>query len=160
MKTIIIDGNNLIHKVENFRLLFEKDKTAAQSSLTEAVKTRIPGSSKLIMVFDGHAERKKAGVIYSGIKTADEVIRQYIEENYSKESILVVSSDRGITNLAKLCGCEIKKSELFWKDVNKEVKILTNTPQNPNINQLYKDPNEKPDRISKKDFNEFKKFFT
>lgn len=159
MKTIIIDGNNLIHKIEKFKKIFDKDKYNAQSALSEAIKIRIARSMKVIMVFDGHSDRKISGTIYSGVKTADEVIRQYIEENYNRIPILVVSSDKGITNLAKLCGCEIKKSEVFWNEIDKEVKTLK-TSSEKNINQLYDDGKEKPERLSKKEFNEFKKYFT
>ena len=159
MKTIIIDGNNLIHKIEKFKKLFDKDKFNAQTGLSEALKTRLPRTVKIIIVFDGHSDRKISGIVYSGIKTADEVIRQYIEENYNRIPILVVSSDKGITNLAKLCGCEIKKSEVFWKEIDKEVKTLKIDPSK-NINELYDDGSEKPERLSKKDFNEFKKYFT
>ena len=160
MKTIIIDGNNLIHKVDKFKKLFDKDRSNAQSTLTEALKTRIPRSMKLVLVFDGHSDKKMSGVIYSGIKTADEVIRQYIEENYNRIPILVVSSDRGITNLAKLCGCEIKKSEVFWNEIDKEVKTLKSIPSSKNINELYNDGKEKPEKITKKELIEFKRYFT
>ncbi|CAN5544841.1 hypothetical protein BH10BAC5_BH10BAC5_08700 [soil metagenome] len=160
MKTIIIDGNNLIHKIEKFKSIFAKDKFNAQAALSEAIKTRIPRTSKVIIVYDGHSDKKISGSIYSGIKTADEVIRQYIEENYNRLALLVVSSDKGITNLAELCGCEVKRSEDFWKEIDKEVKTLTKVPNNANINHLLEDGSEKPDRISKKDINEFKKYFT
>jgi len=67
----------------------------------------------------------------------------------------VVSSDYGITNLAKMCGCEVKKSEDFWKELNSP-----SSSKNKSINQLLYKNGEKPDRITKKELDEFKKYFT
>jgi predicted RNA-binding protein with PIN domain len=110
---------------------------------------------RVIFVFDGFSDIKKNNVIFSGRFTADEVIRRYIEDNYEIESLTVVSSDNGITNLAKICGCEVKKSEDFWKELNPPA-----SSKNKNINQLLDKNGEKPERITKKELDEFKKYFT
>ena len=79
MKTILIDGNNLIHKIPAVKSLFLKDKNASQLALLEAVKSKISRTDKLIIVFDGHGSFKKAEVIHSDKITADEIIRKKIE---------------------------------------------------------------------------------
>jgi len=109
---------------------------------------------KLIFVFDGFGNIRKNNVYYSGKISADEVIRKYIEENYDKRTLTVVSSDAEIQRLAKVCGCEVKKSEDFWKELN------PSPTKRKNINQLLYKEGEKPDRISKKELEEFKKYFT
>ena len=50
---------------------------------------------------------------------------------------------------------KIKLSEKFWAEINNPVS-------NKNINQLYIPPEEyeKPERMSKKDLDEFRKYFS
>ena len=118
MNTIIIDGNNLLHKIPSFKKSFSANPDNTRRTLVEAVKGRVKTKAKIIFVFDGHSDDKAQNVIYSGRKTADEVIRKFIEENYNKNSIKVVSSDNEITSLAKVCGCEVSSSEKFWEEIN------------------------------------------
>jgi predicted RNA-binding protein with PIN domain len=158
MNTIIIDGNNLLHKIPTFKKSFSTSPDNARRTLVEAVKGRVKIKAKIIFVFDGHSDDKVHNVIYSGTKTADEVIRKYIEENYNKNSIKVVSSDNEITTLAKVCGCEVSSSEKFWDEINN-----SSPTKGKNINQLYiydKQEKEKPNGMSRKDFNEYLKHFT
>lgn len=154
MKTIIIDCNNLIHKIPGLRNRISGQMDSVVLSLVEAVKSKVK-NFRVIFVFDGFSDIKKNNVIFSGRFTADEVIRRYIEDNYEIESLTVVSSDKGITNLAKICGCEVKKSEDFWKELNPPA-----SSKNKNINQLLDKNGEKPERITKKELDEFKKYFT
>lgn len=72
-----------------------------------------------------------------------------------REVITVISTDRGITEFAEVCSCKIKLSEKFWAEINNPVS-------NKNINQLYIPPEEyeKPERMSKKDLDEFRKYFS
>ena len=154
MKTIVIDSNNLIHKVPEFKRLFSENPESAQLSLIDSVKSKANKNYKLIFIFDGFGNIRKNYVNYSGKKTADEVIRRYIEEYYEKKSLSVVTSDNEIQRLAKVCGCEVIKSEDFWNSINKE------NIKNKNINHLLYKEGEKPDRISKKELEEFKKYFT
>jgi predicted RNA-binding protein with PIN domain len=154
LKTIIIDSNNLIHKISEFRKLFLENPESAQLTLIESVKSKVNRNYKLIFVFDGFGNIKKNYVYYSGKISADEVIRKYIEDNYNKKTITIVTSDAEIQRLAKVCGCEVKKSEDFWKRLN------PSPTKDKNINQLLYKDGEKPDRISKKELEEFKKYFT
>ena len=161
MNTIIIDGNNLLHKIPSFKKSFNINPDNTRRSLVEAVRVRVRIKAKIIFVFDGHSDDKVQNVIFSGKQTADEVIRKYIEENYNKNSIKVVSSDNEITSLAKVCGCEVSSSEQFWDDIN--ASKSSSLTKGKNINQLYKydeEEREKPTGTSKKDFNEYLKHFT
>jgi predicted RNA-binding protein with PIN domain len=154
LKTIVIDSNNLIHKIPEFKKLFSENSESAQLTLIESVKSKVNKNYKLVFVFDGFGNIKRNYVHYSGMISADEVIRKYIEDNYSKKTLEIVSSDAEIQRLAKVCGCEIKKSEDFWKELH------PSTTKGKNINQLLYKEGEKPDRISKKELEEFKKYFT
>lgn len=154
MKTIVIDSNNLIHKISELKRLFSESSESAQLTLIESVKSKVNRNYKLIFVFDGFGNIKRNYVFYSGKISADEVIRKYIEDNYSRKTLTVVSSDAEIQRLAKVCGCEVKKSEDFWKELN------PSPAKGKNINQLLYKEGEKPDSISKKELEEFKKYFT
>ena len=155
--TIIIDGNNLIHKIPHLKKLFLKDMEAAQSALIETVKSHNGKGDKIMVVFDGLGKINKPEVTYSKDITADEVIRKKIE-NFSNTRLLkVVSSDHEIINFARVCGCEVRKSEDFWNELNK-----TKSPvggKNINQNYIYEEL-EKPERLSKKEIDEFKKYFS
>jgi len=158
MNTIIIDGNNLLHKIPAFKKSFSTSPDNTRRTLVEAVKGRVKIKAKIIFVFDGYSDDKVQNVIYSGTKTADDVIRKFIEENYNQHSIKVVSSDNEITSLAKVCGCEVSSSEKFWEEINS-----SSPTKGKNINQLYiydKSEKEKPNGMSRKDFNEYLKHFT
>jgi len=154
MRTIVIDCNNLIHKIPAYKKKFREQKDAVALSLIESVKSKF-NHNKIIFVFDGFSDIQINNVIFSGKITADEIIRKYIEENYYREPVSIVSSDTGITNLAKICGCEVKSSEEFWKELKPSPK-----KKDKNINQLFYPDGEKPDRITKKELDEFKKHFS
>lgn len=157
MKTIIIDSNNLIHKIPVLKNLFLKDKEAAQLALIESVKARSGKNEKIIFVFDGFGKIKNPNAIYSNNTTADEVIRKRIENFSNFKQLKIVSSDNEILNLAKVCGCDFRKSEEFWDELNGKKSLYEG--KNINQNYLYDKP-EKPDRMNKKDIGEFKKYFS
>ncbi len=152
MRTVIIDGNNLLHKMQNLKRLFKENPESAQLSLYEAVKGKLSRNDKLVLVYDGFSSIKSPKIIFSGVKTADEIIRKYIEDNYGKKSMAVVSSDNEILRIAQACGCEILKSEDFVS----ERKIM----KSDNINHVMPKNDEKPDGMSKKDFDFFKNQFS
>ncbi len=152
MRTVIIDGNNLLHKMQNLKRLFKENPESAQLSLYEAVKGKLSRNDKLVLVYDGFSSIKSPNIIFSGVKTADEIIRKYIEDNYGKKSMAVVSSDNEILRIAQACGCEILKSEDFVS----ERKIM----KSDNINHVMPKNDEKPDGMSKKDFDFFKNQFS
>jgi predicted RNA-binding protein with PIN domain len=153
MKTIIIDGNNLLHKIQSIKEMHSYDKQGAAFALRDFVRSRYQGKAKIVIVFDGHGKNEGQSVIYSGNVTADTVIREKIEQAKNSRELVIVSSDAGITDLAKVCGCEVIKSENFAKSLTGEVK---SPAKGKDVNELF----EKPDRSTKKEIEEFKKYFT
>ena len=87
MKIIIIDGNNLIHKVQSLKMAFYENSQNAQLSLIETVMAKHISKDKLIFVFDGYGKFTRNNVVFSEKVTADVVIRKYIEDNYNKKII-------------------------------------------------------------------------
>lgn len=157
MKTLIIDSNNLIYKIPHLKNLFIKDKESAQIALVESVKSGSGKGYRLIFVFDGFGSIKNPEVLYSNKLTADEIIRTKIENFKDCKKLKIVSSDHGITDLARICGCEVQRSEDFWKEISKGKSVTSG--KNINQNFIY-DKLEKPERMSKKEIDEFKKYFT
>lgn len=154
MKYVIIDGYNLLHKIPRLKNLMKENPDSAQMSLLETVRRSMNHGERLVLVLDGYSNFRSSDIIYSGNVTADEVIRSFIEDHYAKDSITVVSSDSYITGLAKVCGCEVIKSEDFVK-LNK----LSDLPL-PRKEKKETNEEEKPTDISKKDLEEFKKYFS
>jgi len=153
MRTIIIDANNLLYRVFKNKEVQSKNDND-RLSLVESVKSRLGNRNKVIFVFDGHGDSGNSSIIFSGNKSADTVIRKFIE-NFSNHKLLtVVSSDNEIMRFAKVCGCIVQTSEIFWQTIN-------NPAKDKNINQLFLyDKDEKPSGMSRKDLNEFRKYFT
>lgn len=148
MKTIIVDGNNLIHKIKKIKDLYLKDSTSAQLSLQESIKTYIEKNVKLIIYFDGTGSSRQKEIVYTGNDTADNLIKEYINKNYTKEKITVVSSDNEITRFARVCSCKVIKSEDFYKEI-----------QSSSIHFGIMDNSEKPNKITRKELEEFKRLF-
>ena len=149
MRTVIVDGNNLLHKTGNLKKLFRENPESAQLSLYEQLKSKLYGSDKLVLVFDGFSSIKSDKIIFAGRLTADEVIRKYIEENYQIRTLALITSDNGIISIAEKCGVEILKSEDF----------ATGTKTISTKKTYKQEKQEKPESISRKDFNFFKDKF-
>ena len=156
MKYLIIDGYNLLHKIPYLKNLLRENPDSAQMTLLEMVKRNIKNDEKLILVLDGYSNFKSSNIIYSGNVTADEVIRSFIEEHYERDNLTVVSSDTYITDLARVCGCEVIKSEDFVKLKN----LIGHQTSKGKKNEPKDEADEKPTSISKSDLDEFKKYFS
>ncbi|HPN37977.1 MAG TPA: NYN domain-containing protein [Melioribacteraceae bacterium] len=116
-KRYLIDGNNLLHKIPK---LSRNNNTDSRLTLALKVDRYFTGKNIICtIVFDGHRKdiirTNKIRIEYSGNLTADDVIRNEIERAKNTKLLTVISSDNGITDLAKVCSCEIIKSEEFSK---------------------------------------------
>jgi predicted RNA-binding protein with PIN domain len=154
MDTYLIDCNNLIHSIPEYKNKFSGNPDAVSNALIQTVNLLL-GISNVIFFFDGFGSIKSSNVKYSNGKTADDLIRSCIENNYKKKKLIVISSDSSIRNLAKVCSCVVMESQEFWNSIN--LKRSKNLMQNT-TNSKHK--HEKPVNISKKEFNEFKKYFS
>ena len=122
MKHFIIDGNNLIGKIPSIKNLQRNNRQASREKLAFLLGRYF--STGRIMVslhFDGHVndEIKVAGIRikYSGSKTADDKIKNEIERSKNPKNITVVTSDNNIMQFARVCSCEVIKSENFSKQL-------------------------------------------
>jgi len=143
MKHYIIDGNNLIGKIKRLSDLQNKDKQSAREQLVYLLQNYFSGKKiKVSLHFDGFENSQvnisNGRVIYSDSKTADEKIKDQISVSKNRKEIIVISSDNGIRNFAKVCGCSLLTSEEFYKetaaknesdDEEKRIKEMNNTDE-------------------------------
>ena len=76
-----------------------------------------------------------------------------ITESRSGRDLIIVSSDAGITLLAKECSCTVIASERFAGDLSGKA---AGPAKGKNVNEIM----EKPDRSTRNELEEFKKLFT
>jgi hypothetical protein len=81
--------------------------------------------NKVIIVADGEGRTLKESeykVIFSGQKTADEVIKNIVEKEKNKKIVYIVSDDKEIISYAKLVGANALKVDEFIRKKRKEIK--------------------------------------
>lgn len=116
----IIDGNNLIGKITSLKNL--SDKQFAREKLALMLERFFAGKKlKVSLHFDGFENEpiRVSGIKikYSLNRSADEMIKKEIEKVKNQKSVFVVSSDLEILSYAKVCGCNVLKSEEFYRQM-------------------------------------------
>lgn len=158
MKTYIIDLFNLIHKDNEIKQLFKTDMNnginamAAKISIFAAKYT----SYKFKLILDGsnYSVSKYSHnikFVESDHKTADTVIKENISKIKNTSNTIVVSSDTEVYNYARVHACTALLSEEF---LNKIIIKHNNTKKFKS-----KRNNEKPNRVTKKEYQEFLEIF-
>lgn len=117
----IIDGNNLIGKIDFLKNL--EDKQSAREKLALILERFFTHKKvKVSLHFDGfeNAPIKVSGIKikYSFNNSADEIIKKEIENLRNTKSAVVISSDLEVISFAKVCGCKVLKSEEFFNQLN------------------------------------------
>jgi len=162
METIIIDAYNLMHKVSELKILMQQSQEVTVDTMVSKLQGHFHGkSAKVILVFDGLGKNKSDGNINvkfarTGIGpdygNADELIKHLVVKAKNPKLLRIVSSDRGITWFAKDCGCKIQTSDSFWGEMKERRTIRR---------EAYRESKEKPDVVTKSEFEymlkEFKK---
>lgn len=148
MKNFIIDGNNLIGKINSLYRLQKKDKQHSRVKLAFLIDNYFQGkNAKVTIHFDGYEQQPiklvNCHITYSQNRIADEKIKQQIESSSNPKNIIVVTSDNNLREYARVCSCSVQKSEEF-ADMLQEKNI-----------------DDEADRINRmsNDFDEFKKLF-
>ncbi|MEO8399536.1 MAG: NYN domain-containing protein [Ignavibacteriaceae bacterium] len=151
MKHYIIDGNNLIGKISLLKNTQQKDKQASREKLSFMIERFFQTKkAKISLHFDGFAnlpiKTSKTKIIYSENRTADEKIKQEIENSKSRTSLIIVSSDNGIKDFARVCSCEVLLSEDFAKELqnnkseneeSEKIKSINNKESNEEFKKLF-----------------------
>jgi len=122
MKHYIIDGNNLIGKINFLHKLQKKDKQRGREKLAFMIDNYFHDKkAKVTIHFDGFKNLpikiNQANIIYSDSKSADDKIKKQIELANNRKNLVVISSDRNIQEFARVCSCSIIRSEEFAKTI-------------------------------------------
>ena len=125
MRTIVVDGYNLIFQFPELRKMLERDLEQAREDLLIRLGSYAGQRHALVVVFDGDGRvpeesyaRKEFRVIFSKPpEKADQVIKELIEKSQS-EDVIVVSSDREIVDYARLHGVKTASSRQFAHEMS------------------------------------------
>lgn len=110
----IIDGWNVIYKIPSV-----KNKPLPRQELISFIRSkRLTGSgrNKVTIVFDGNAPLpqvlgdRQFEVIFSGSRSADDIIKGKAKEYSRKTNVVVVTDDREI--IQDVCACGIQHSRV------------------------------------------------
>lgn len=147
MQHYIIDGNNLIGKIKSLRNLQKKDGKTAREKLALLIDRFFAGKQvKITLDFDGYENLSirlsKGRIYYSQSKTADDLIKHQIEMEKNPRNVIVISSDSNVIEFARVCHCNLIKSEEFsinlqkQKDFDEEENLKRNISNNE-IKKLF-----------------------
>lgn len=148
MKSYLIDGNNLMGKINNIKKIQGKDKQLARERLVMLIEKYFNKRNvKVYLHFDGFPNTplslSNGKIIYSENYKADKKIKEQIEITKNRKNLIVISSDHEIQDFARVCSCDVLSSEGFAKELISK-----------------KDINEEEKRIKAiNDIEEFKKLF-
>ena len=122
MKHYIIDGNNLIGKIKALNQIHRKNKKQSTDKLAFMIGRYFSNrKANVSLHFDGvQADVVRVTgikIIYSGNVTADEKIKNEIEQSKNPKNIILVTSDRNVADFGRVCSCQLIKSEEFSKQL-------------------------------------------
>lgn len=125
MKQYLIDGNNVIGKDPELKSVQNRDPQASREKLAFKLDRFFSKKKfKVHLHFDGHSKEpirtSKIRIHYSDNKTADEKIREQIEFAKNPKNLIVVTSDRALSEFAKVCSCQVKPSEALLRQIETE----------------------------------------
>lgn len=136
MRHLIIDGYNVIHVVPPLKNLLAHDPDSAREELIEDI-ARLTKRNKFrcTVVFDGsppptHPDIPNAPVHvrYSFPLKADDLIREMVEKSKKRDDLVIISSDREITDFARMCGCNTHSSRHFANMIRNDIDSPSEKP--------------------------------
>jgi len=122
MKHYIIDGNNLIGKINFLHKIQQKDKQRSREKIAFMIDNYFHDkNAKVTIHFDGFKnipiKLNNAKIVYSDSESADDKIKNQIELANNKKNLVVITSDNNIQEFARVCSCLIIKCEEFAKTI-------------------------------------------
>lgn len=146
-KLIIIDAHNVIYKNKIWANLAESDINKARLALIQFYTNELRKKSHLnyIIVFDGASDIEtpkfpNLEISFSGAKSADSLIKEYIKIHSGNYNIELISSDVELIKFAREYSGKSSSVNINFKSLNKT--------------------KEKPSGIGKKTFNELLSAFS
>jgi len=162
----IIDGYNIIHHPIFTRSSNQKIKDQRIALLELIKREKLTGSfrNKITIVFDGYCNPEefqgissydpRIKIIFSRKISADDRIKEMIEDSPNPKNIVVVSDDKEIRSLAKVSGAQSQAVEDFIqppgqprKPLEDLLKAELNFSQihkiNEELKKIWLNPNDK-----------------
>ena len=118
----LLDGYNIIHQMPVFDRLKLEDQRSALVRYLEQVRPQGSIKNKVTVVFDGktgmlsHLHSAVVTVIFSQENSADDRIREIVEESKNAKNIVVITNDRGLQHSVRLSGARINSVEEFLRE--------------------------------------------
>ena len=127
MKHYIIDGNNLIGKINFLHKMQQKDKQHSREKLAFMIDNYFHDKKvKVTIHFDGFEnfpiKLNNAKIVYSDSKSADDKIKNQIELAENRKNLVVITSDNNIQEFARVCSCLIIKAEEFARTIQGKIQ--------------------------------------
>lgn len=147
-QTYYIDGYNVIHQSADLASMMGEDIERARELFVERVTKWVTSTQdRAKVIFDGQGKRTEASphherggpvdIIYSSRhKTADQIIERAVFDNHRKGKVIVVSADRGITDLCMGMGALVMHPRFFWEQVGEAVAEMNRAVQYRTTQQL------------------------
>ena len=131
----LIDGNNVMAQ----RVGWHRDKPGARRRLLEDLARFAQAKRvRLSVVFDGAPEKHFAdGASFKGVRVfyaeqgsnADERIKQLVEAERERRTLLVVTSDRALSEYVRQCGARVIRSGEFRERMEEAAANAARRPQ-------------------------------
>ncbi len=150
-QTYYIDAYNVIHHSAELEALLHGHFEAARDKLIESIIRWCAASGeKAKIIFDGqgkyaeasanHPDSNAVEILFSSKhKTADMIIERAVFQAPRKETIIVVSADRGITEFCMGKGALVMHPKHFWtsvRDADSETRRSVENTQTTKIGSL------------------------
>ncbi|HIA48393.1 MAG TPA: hypothetical protein EYN96_10600 [Candidatus Hydrogenedentes bacterium] len=128
-QTYYIDGYNVLHHSSELEELMRDHFEVARDQLIDRIVHWCAASGeKANIIFDGQGKRTEASPNHPDTKlveilfsskhlTADMIIERAVFQSSRRESIIVVSADRGITDLCMGKGALVMHPRHFWESI-------------------------------------------
>ena len=143
--SVLIDGFNLIYQVHEARKFIEKN------NLSQAIQALIYWLRKHVkfnarqyyLFFDGKKQRSddtfaetiaNIHINYSHEKSADTLIKEFIDNHPNQQDLLLISSDRALIKHAQYRACHYQKSEDYAKMMQEKAEVFTIHEEKPTPN--------------------------
>jgi predicted RNA-binding protein with PIN domain len=147
-QTYYIDGYNLIYQSDNLRNILHTDLEVARDKLVEQViRWCATTGNKAHIIFDGQGKRLEQSpnhpvtnlvkiLFTSKYKTADTIIERAVYKSKKKNSVIVVSADRGITDLCIGMGALIMNPQHFLTSIQDSQAEINRSIQKTQTKQI------------------------
>ena len=147
-QTYYIDGYNVIHFSDSLRSLMDVDFELARDKLVDQIIRWCASSgNRAKIIFDGQGKRLEHSrnhpstelveiMFSSKHKTADSIIERAVYKSKSKNTVIVVSADRGITDLCMGMGALTMNPLHFLTSINEAQSDTQRSIQNTQKKQL------------------------